>query len=319
MGTDAERDLDIRTANGGIRQITWHGGNTFLPRFKRLFSPLSGTASPENSGRPAASGFTLIELLVVIAIIAILASILFPVFAQARGRAMQAKCISNLKQLGTACIMYADDNKGFFPYAGGDTNAPAWDENVNGGLDTYMKNKSAGDTVWRCPAARPPSNTVASGGRSNSLGRSYCMNDYLRPYNRGRGRWPPSDGNRSYNPGINISQLSHPANTIVFFETYQDATPEAYAFRNGSPDFKGGDGGEPTCMHNGKMNVALGDGHVQTVFPPQTWSAQTSTGGMHRGAYRPRVGANPKLVQGSYPSLPDMWMPFEGYTNYPSQ
>jgi prepilin-type N-terminal cleavage/methylation domain-containing protein len=59
--------------------------------------------------------FTLIELLVVIAIIAILAAILFPVFAQARAQARKTTCISNVKQLGTACMMYAQDYDETFP------------------------------------------------------------------------------------------------------------------------------------------------------------------------------------------------------------
>jgi prepilin-type N-terminal cleavage/methylation domain-containing protein/prepilin-type processing-associated H-X9-DG protein len=60
-------------------------------------------------------GFTLIELLVVIAIIAILAAILFPVFAKAREKARQSACQSNLKQIGTASLMYAQDYDGRAP------------------------------------------------------------------------------------------------------------------------------------------------------------------------------------------------------------
>ncbi len=60
-------------------------------------------------------GFTLIELLVVIAIIAILAAILFPVFARAREKSRQASCLSNLKQQGTALMMYSSDYDGIGP------------------------------------------------------------------------------------------------------------------------------------------------------------------------------------------------------------
>src|ERR1019366_244291 len=63
-------------------------------------------------------GFTLIELLVVIAIIAILAAILFPVFAQARENARKISCVSNLKQIGTAEIMYKQDYEETFTMFG---------------------------------------------------------------------------------------------------------------------------------------------------------------------------------------------------------
>jgi prepilin-type N-terminal cleavage/methylation domain-containing protein len=64
---------------------------------------------------PSRSGFTLIELLVVIAIIAILAAILFPVFAKAREKARQITCGSNLRNLGAATLMYTQDYDETFP------------------------------------------------------------------------------------------------------------------------------------------------------------------------------------------------------------
>ncbi len=80
---------------------------------------------PENSKRKETTNcrsvyraFTLIELLVVIAIIAILAAILFPVFAQAREKARQTACLSNLKQMGNAVMMYAQDNDEILPATG---------------------------------------------------------------------------------------------------------------------------------------------------------------------------------------------------------
>src|SRR6185437_16133977 len=77
-------------------------------------SPSPGRRQPMNRFvlQPARRGFTLIELLVVIAIIAILAAILFPVFAQAREKARAISCMSNMKQLGTAELMYMQDNDG---------------------------------------------------------------------------------------------------------------------------------------------------------------------------------------------------------------
>ncbi len=75
----------------------------------------------KNRGWARAKGFTLIELLVVIAIIAVLAAILFPVFAQAREAARKTQCASNLKQLGAAVMQYSQDYDERLPHgASGD-------------------------------------------------------------------------------------------------------------------------------------------------------------------------------------------------------
>ncbi|MDQ2733246.1 MAG: type II secretion system GspH family protein [Armatimonadota bacterium] len=79
--------------------------------------PFYCVKEPTMPDRPLRRGFTLIELLVVIAIISILAGILLPVFAQAREKARQATCLSNLKQIGMAMEIYTQDADGAFPLA----------------------------------------------------------------------------------------------------------------------------------------------------------------------------------------------------------
>lgn len=122
------------------------------------------------------SGFTLIELLVVIAIIAILAAILFPVFAQAREQARKAQCASNLKQLGTAILMYKQDYDERFPFGGwlpASQGTWEWQNSVA----PYIKNRG----VYRCPSSseldEDPNNPTAWHWNRNPV--SYMYNNFL--------------------------------------------------------------------------------------------------------------------------------------------
>jgi len=107
------------------------------------------------------SAFTLIELLVVIAIIAILAAILFPVFAQAREKARSASCLSNLKQIGTGWMMYIQDYDETIP-AGWEDPAKGGHGGVHNALQPYMKNYK----IVECPSAK-------------TKGWAYTYNDIL--------------------------------------------------------------------------------------------------------------------------------------------
>ena len=100
------------------------------------------------------AGFTLIELLVVIAIIAILAAILFPVFAKARERGKMTACLSNTKQIGTACMMYAEDNDEklmWNPYAVSDYPAPVANNKQASFIICLAKYTKSPD-VFACPS-----------------------------------------------------------------------------------------------------------------------------------------------------------------------
>ncbi len=99
--------------------------------------------------------FTLIELLVVIAIIAILAAILFPVFAQARDKARAASCLSNQKQIGLGVIMYTNDYDETYPmayyYINGATSKAGY-VHWTGMVEPYVKQMKSTTSVWVCPS-----------------------------------------------------------------------------------------------------------------------------------------------------------------------
>ena len=181
-------------------------------------------------------GFTLIELLVVIAIIAILAAILFPVFAKARENARKANCQSNLKQLGTAAMMYVQDYDETYFSA---NNAPLSYTLPNGAVSgstnmlwmyqmyPYVKNWQA----FNCPSS---STKWVPDAYSSSLG--YGFND-------------------TYIARQSMAALQVPAETILFTAcTYYLADWDTNAADNHR---------YPNVMHNDGADVAFADGHVK--------------------------------------------------------
>jgi prepilin-type N-terminal cleavage/methylation domain-containing protein/prepilin-type processing-associated H-X9-DG protein len=154
-------------------------------------------------------GFTLIELLVVIAIIAILAAILFPVFAQARDKARAASCLSNTKQMGLGITMYAQDYDETYPQAYwyvNDLNGANGYNQWSGLIQPYVKNTA----VFVCPSdpskGLPPTNP----GLDNQAPRiSYVANAAVLPRKR-----------RTIDPAnvASLSALDAPADTIVVAE-----------------------------------------------------------------------------------------------------
>jgi prepilin-type N-terminal cleavage/methylation domain-containing protein/prepilin-type processing-associated H-X9-DG protein len=107
-------------------------------------------------------GFTLVELLVVIAIIAILAAIMFPVFAKSREKARQASCQSNLKSIGAAMLMYAQDYDEMFPQAGTEGSNNRWDAAIH----PYMRSTK----IFKCPSHSLDASTNSYGANLLLLG-----------------------------------------------------------------------------------------------------------------------------------------------------
>ncbi len=185
-------------------------------------------------------GFTLIELLVVIAIIAILAAILFPVFARAREKARQTSCLSNLKQMGLAAQMYAQDYDEQFCYAPsgtyGGTNyygyVGSWAYTLDGKtwnmtlgtLFPYVKNSQ----IFICP-----SDTI---GRTT--GSSYEMNINCS--------------------GVAMAMLTQPASTVLFGDSIMDDGEFGPPLNAANSNNEIGN-----FIHNNGANYAYADGHAK--------------------------------------------------------
>ena len=174
-----------------------------------------------NSAVTKRSGFTLIELLVVIAIIAILAAILFPVFAQAREKARQTACLSNEKQLGLAYMQYVQDYDETFPFSEKWGSAGAgW----AGHLYPYVK--SAG--VYACP-----DDTVERWNDSSKPNVvSYAQNAKLSSGNHFWDWQTDANGNYSNTDTATLATLRSPASVVLLYESYGQQGGQAYAQPN---------------------------------------------------------------------------------------
>ncbi len=213
-------------------------------------------------------GFTLIELLVVIAIIAILAAILFPVFARAREKARQSVCLSNMKELGLALYMYAQDYDETFPHWDWVNRADPAQVFWWAAIYPYTKNAQ----IYECP--------------SHANDGCHCRDTATYPYAA-----PFVDVKFSYGyneyfagtagmPARKLGDLGYPSETVVLGDCQSslggwpvNGWLNRYIYVIGGTPGCGGCGAgiDPNVLtddslpHSGGSNLAFADGHAKWV------------------------------------------------------
>jgi len=219
---------------------------------------------PEAGFTNALRAFTLIELLVVVAIISILTAILFPVFVQARRKAYQAQCATNMKQIGLAVLQYQQDFDGHFvpcdvPYPANATSQPGY---FNGGKAEWLKSSVAppgehylllpyikNDDVRLCPTRKERDDN----GGAWSEGR-YTMNgQFFYNYFVPRGEVISRHD----------SEVAMPATTMLVWEHYWNSPYCGQHLPMPGQPHMTNDEKHWESAHHGGLNVLWADGHVK--------------------------------------------------------
>ncbi|MGD0812088.1 MAG: DUF1559 domain-containing protein [Verrucomicrobiota bacterium] len=235
-------------------------------------NPVEEMPPRENPPRP--DSFTLIELLVVIAVIGILAGLLLPALARTKSQAQSAFCQNNTRQLVLGCLMYCDDNAGYFPY---NMAGQAVHTNINWAMDVLDWETDADNTntahltqaalgpyvaracaIYRCPSDTVLSTIQRSAGWVNRA-RSYSMNASIG----NAGEYTQTGvnvNNPDYIQFFKLSSVPVATQIFIFTEEHPDTIYDGY-FLNKAYDNEWSR--LPASYHNGNANISFADGHAE--------------------------------------------------------